>query len=218
MSTSYDSIDAIETPRVALLPPQLQEHLKIIPSPDGTAFIKPISADSVLYSCMDEEPYDGGADHVISRYEIHVYNAIICFYVDFSISNKCSVLSVENPVLRRSISRALLDWRHIWEWAASSPPGAVLGESCTNSACPLAAYLSAQTGGQYWSVGPAIKNLSTGQRLEKPAWVQALIERTDETTYGAQGPITREAFLAALEQVRHLAPEFDNPPGAKSNA
>jgi hypothetical protein len=95
----------------------------------------------------------------------------------------------------------LLDWQRIYNWAAQHESGAVLGESCTNSLCPLAEYLN-ERAGKFWSVGPSIKREGTDERLEKPAWIKELIEQTDQATGHVRGSVTREQFLDALEKVR----------------
>ena len=98
---------------------------------------------------------------------------------------------------------ALNDWQGLYTWAESQPAGAVLGRSCTNSEDPLNGYLGAatKTRATVWSIGPSIK---TGyeDRLVKPAWVKSLIEATDASTEHQSGPVTRETYLALLEQVR----------------
>jgi hypothetical protein len=79
-------------------------------------------------------------------------------------------------------------------------PNSIVGETCTNTLDPIATYLNEQTGRQGWSVGPAIKR--GDERLYKPQWVKALIEQTDAATSKQRAPITREQFLAVLEQVK----------------
>jgi hypothetical protein len=99
----------------------------------------------------------------------------------------------------------LLDWQKMYNWTTEREPGAVLGQSCTNSSCPLATYLNEQAG-KHWSVGPSIKRIGTDERLQKPAWVKALIEKTDQATGNQSGPVTREQFLSVLEQVKEDRP------------
>jgi hypothetical protein len=106
-------------------------------------------------------------------------------------------------------AQSLLNWQRLYEWTEAQEPGAVLGESCTNSSCPLAKYLNEQTG-RYWSVGPSIR-LADGfvkDHLHKPEWVKALIEQTDEATGNEQGPVTREQHLSILEQVKDLVEPY----------
>jgi hypothetical protein len=93
----------------------------------------------------------------------------------------------------------LLDWKSLHSWAEQKEANSVVGESCTNGSCPLAQYLHEQTD-RYWSVGPSIR--SGEVRLKKPAWVKALIEKTDQVNYNTRNPVTREQFLSVLEQVR----------------
>jgi hypothetical protein len=102
-------------------------------------------------------------------------------------------------------AQSLLDWQHLYTWAEQKEPGAILGESCTNSSCPLAEYLREQTG-IYWSVGPSIRPAdgTKRNRLDKPLWVKAMIEHTDQATGNQKGPVTREQLLEVLEQVKDL--------------
>lgn len=95
----------------------------------------------------------------------------------------------------------LLDWQKIYDWATRQEQG-FLGLSCSNCDCPLARYLEQQTG-MLWSVGPFIRPVGKrAMRLEKPDWVKLLIETVDLSTQCVQGPVTREAFLQALEAVK----------------
>lgn len=98
----------------------------------------------------------------------------------------------------------LLDWQHIREWAESKPEGSRVGEACTNSKCPLANYLNEQTG-HVWTVGPSIHVMGRDIRLDKPSWVQMLIEVVDDLPDKDQAQwITREQFLASLDEVREI--------------
>ncbi len=96
---------------------------------------------------------------------------------------------------------ALLDWQRIHDWAVKLPSGEPVGQSCTNDSCPLAHFLYAQTG-FYWSVGPSIRRMGTGERLTKEPWIVSLIEEVDRSTGNASGPVDRETFLVLLEQVK----------------
>lgn len=103
------------------------------------------------------------------------------------------------------MTQALLDWALLKAWAESKPDGYEIGLTCTNSRCPIAMYLLEATG-KLWSVGPSIRPM-TGTKssaLDKPAWVNTLINRVDDCTrlVGHSAPITREQFLRALEEVK----------------
>lgn len=110
-------------------------------------------------------------------------------------------------------AQSLLNWQRLYDWTEQKEPGAVLGQSCTNSSCPLAEYLNEQTG-MYWSVGPSIRPAdgSVKDRLHKPEWVKALIEKTDQATGSESGPVTRELHLRILEQVREQAEPYTATP------
>lgn len=100
----------------------------------------------------------------------------------------------------------LLDWQRVYNWAHAKPAGKILGTSCTNSLCPLAEYLLEQTE-RYWSVGASIIcQDGRGIRLNKPAWVKALIKLIDGPTreHGEidEREVTREQFLEAMEKVK----------------
>lgn len=114
----------------------------------------------------------------------------------------------------------LLDWQKIYDWASAKPVGAVLGTSCTNTACPIAEYLNEASERPFWGVGPVIVcGDGRGITLDKPDWVNRLIKFTDEIAQSVvitdepslvtrhqktfeQRPITREQFLRALEAVK----------------
>lgn len=98
----------------------------------------------------------------------------------------------------------LLNWDRIKQWAESKEAGEPVGVACTNCACPLAEYLGEQTN-SLWSVGPAIKKMNGDRvRLEKPQWVADLINAVD-INHGEDLFVSREQFLAVLEQVRPAA-------------
>jgi hypothetical protein len=44
----------------------------------------------------------------------------------------------------------------------------------------------------------------TKYRLDKPAWVQELVERVDLTTSNQSKPISRELFLQCLNDVKRV--------------
>lgn len=96
-------------------------------------------------------------------------------------------------------TQALLNWQKIHDWAEQRQPGSILGSSCTNTACPLSYYLTEKTH-RIWSVGPSIR--FGDQRLEKPIWLQNLIEQTDLATGNERTAVTRELFLTVLERVK----------------
>ncbi|SRR6266702_690540 len=110
-------------------------------------------------------------------------------------------------------AQSFLNWQRLYEWTEEKEPGAELGESCTNSSCPLAHYLNEQTG-IYWSVGPSIRPAdgTKKDRLHKPEWVKALIEQTDQATGNKQGPVTREQHLSILEKVKDLVEPYTPTP------
>jgi hypothetical protein len=110
-------------------------------------------------------------------------------------------------------AQALLNWQRLYEWTEAKEQGAVLGESCTNSSCPIAKYLNEETG-IYWSVGPSIRPAdgTKKDRLHKPEWVKRLIEETDQATGNKQGPVTREQHLSILEKVKDLAEPYTPTP------
>lgn len=110
-------------------------------------------------------------------------------------------------------TQQLLTWPRVHEWAEQQEPGAIVGESCTNSTCPLANYLRDQTG-IHWSVGPSIRPVdgTVQDRLNKPKWVQMMIDRTDEATGNKGGHVTREQLLAVLEQVKNEAEPYTPSP------
>ncbi len=95
---------------------------------------------------------------------------------------------------------SLLDWKRIYDWAEKQELGSILGISCTNSECPLAHYLHAQTG-KLWTVGPSIRPMDGTKynNLAKPAWVHALMNKVDMS---AGVSVTREQFLKILEEVK----------------
>ena len=97
----------------------------------------------------------------------------------------------------------LLDYQRIKAWAEGKEPGYEVGIACTNTRCPLANYLHEQTD-KLWSVGPSIKPMDgTKNRLEKPVWVEDLIERIDGDADAHDSmPVTRENFLRYLEEVK----------------
>lgn len=99
------------------------------------------------------------------------------------------------------LSEDLLAWPRIHRWANKKKEGTVIGTSCTNCQCPLANYLHESTG-KHWSVGPAIKDMGSQQRLQKPAWIGQLLNLIDECTDNKSGPIFREQFLLILDQVK----------------
>jgi hypothetical protein len=98
----------------------------------------------------------------------------------------------------------LLDYQRIKAWAESKSAGDVIGVACTNTRCPLANYLGDMTN-KLWSVGSSIRamNGSTRERLDKPIWIQELIERVDgEAEDHDSMPVIREDFLRYLEEVK----------------
>jgi hypothetical protein len=99
-------------------------------------------------------------------------------------------------------AQALLDWQKLHDWTAGKPKGSQVGVACTNSCCPLANYLGDMTG-KLWSVGPSIKTMngSTRERLDKPGWIQELVERVDMTADNKSKAISREQFLHILADV-----------------
>lgn len=103
----------------------------------------------------------------------------------------------------REEGQAALDWQKLYAWTQAQPAGTVLGRSCTNSEDPLGGYLGEATGtpAEVWSVGPGIRT-GYGDHLQKPAWVQRLLEETDHATGHQSGPVTREMYLTALERVK----------------
>lgn len=105
--------------------------------------------------------------------------------------------------LVREAGQAALDWQKLYDWTLHQPAGAILGQSCTNSQCPLCAYLGAVTltRPNTWSVGPSIKT-GYGDKLQKPEWVKSLIKETDKATGGQSGPVSRETYLSVLERVK----------------
>jgi hypothetical protein len=101
-------------------------------------------------------------------------------------------------------AQALLDWQKLHDWAESKPKGSQVGIACTNSACPLANYLGEQTH-KLWSVGPSIKVMDgTRDRLDKPGWIQELVERVDMTAANQSKAISREQFLLILADVKRV--------------
>lgn len=98
----------------------------------------------------------------------------------------------------------LLDYEHIKAWAESKPKGDIVGNACTNTRCPIANYLGDMTN-KLWSVGPSIRTMNgaTRERIDKPAWVQELIERVDrEADAHDYLPVIREDFLRYLEEIK----------------
>lgn len=101
-------------------------------------------------------------------------------------------------------AQTLLDWQKLHDWASAKPKGAEVGMACTNSDCPLANYLHDQTQ-KLWSVGPSIKVMDgTRERLDKPGWIQELVERVDMTAANKSKPISREQFLQILTDVKRV--------------
>ena len=102
----------------------------------------------------------------------------------------------------------LLDYQRIKAWAESKPKGDIIGKACTNTLCPLANYLGDMTN-KLWSVGPSIRTMNgTRIRIDKPAWVQELIERVDDEAAAHDSmPVTREDFLRYLEEAKHATSE-----------
>jgi hypothetical protein len=104
-------------------------------------------------------------------------------------------------------TQALLDWQKLHDWASSKEDGAILGQSCTNTDCPIANYLHEQTG-EYWSVGPAIRLADRTLRLDKSIWLDVLISSIDtiaaegRPSSDLKGPVSKEQFLRALTTVR----------------
>lgn len=105
-------------------------------------------------------------------------------------------------------AQALLDWQKLHDWASGKPKGSQVGVACTNSRCPVANYLGDMTN-KLWSVGPSIKamNGTTRERLDKPGWIQELVDRVDLTAGNQSKPISREQFLACLDAVKHTMSE-----------
>lgn len=97
----------------------------------------------------------------------------------------------------------LLDYQRMRTWAEGKPEGYEVGIACTNSRCPIANYLHEQTQ-KLWTVGPSIRPMDgTKNHLDKPAWVEELIERIDGTSDSNDGKtVTREQFLHVLEKVK----------------
>lgn len=97
----------------------------------------------------------------------------------------------------------LLDYHRIKTWAKGKPKGSEVGVACTNTQCPLANYLGEMTN-KLWSVGPSIRTMNgtTRDRLDKPVWIQELIERVDLATGGQHKPISREQFLRILNDTK----------------
>jgi hypothetical protein len=101
-------------------------------------------------------------------------------------------------------AQELLDWQLLKAWAESKPAGSELGETCTNSKCPIANYLYEMTG-KLWSVGPSIRPMDGTKHtgLDKPAWVDQLITLVDKISTSSESvPVTREQFLKCLEEVK----------------
>ncbi len=98
----------------------------------------------------------------------------------------------------------LLDWQKLHDWASAKSKGSEVSVACTNLRCPVANYLHEQTQ-KLWSVGASIKTMDgTKYRLDKPAWVQELVERVDLTTFNQNKPISREQFLQCLNDVKRV--------------
>jgi len=123
-------------------------------------------------------------------------------YIGTSTKREIAYAQANGKVVRwleKNDLQALLNWQRIHDWATAKPEGDELGQSCTNSQCPVALYLCEQTG-RMWSVGPSIKIPGTSVRLEKPAWVNTLLNLVDTTERSV--PITREQFLGLLDAVK----------------
>lgn len=115
----------------------------------------------------------------------------------------------ENHTMTELNAQDLLDWQHLYDWTAGKPKGSKVGIACTNSRCPIANYLGDMTN-KLWSVGPSIRamNGSTRERLDKPAWIQELMNCVDGDADAHDSmPVTREDFLRYLEEVKHATSE-----------
>ena len=104
-----------------------------------------------------------------------------------------------------------IDVEEFHSWLLAQPPTAIVGKSCDDEACPLAAFLNAHYVGSSFLVHCCdyernMDDISLGRDLEPerfplPEWAQEYVYVVDVLAHGVESPINRYDAYQGLQSV-----------------